>query len=186
MAPRLPMPQKKQNWSQPLADLVGPVIDPVLAKQGFGESAIILHWDEIVGPRIASASEPLKLQWPPRGPKSAPDARAEPAILVIRVEGAFALELQHLAPIVVERINAHLGWRCVGRLAMRQGPLGKHAPGTRNKTPAGREALAQAAVISAGVGDDALRDALTRLGARVLADKAQPYAAASPSSAMPS
>ena len=171
MAPRLPVQHKKQNWSQPLADLVGPVIDPVLAKHGFGESAIILHWDEIVGPRIARASEPLKLQWPPRGPKAAPDARADPATLVVRVEGVFALELQHLAPVIVVRINAHLGWRCVGRLAMRQGPLGKHAPRARNQMPPGREAMERAAEISAGVGDNALRDALTRLGARVLAGK---------------
>ena len=52
-----------------------------------------------------------------------PDARPEPATLVVRVESAFALEMQHLAPIVIERVNAHYGWRCVGRLVLKQGPV---------------------------------------------------------------
>jgi hypothetical protein len=37
--------------------------------------------------------------------------------LTVRVEGAFALELQHLGPLVIERINRHYGWACVGREA---------------------------------------------------------------------
>ena len=163
-----PQSSNRKSWSQPLADLVGAAIDPALAKQGFGESSIILHWDEIVGPRIAKASEPLKLQWPPRGPKSSPDARLEPAILVIKVEGSFALELQHQAPLVIERVNAHLGWRCIGKLAMRQGPLGKRARERRVTMPTDPVALATAGQSAAGIMDEGLRDAVTRLGARVL------------------
>ena len=77
-APRLcPLPPKalqilmrprKEPWSRPLADLVGPIIDPVLAKRGFGQSDVILYWDEIVGERLAAMSQPLRLNWPPRPP----------------------------------------------------------------------------------------------------------------------
>ena len=42
---------------------------------------------------------------------------------MIRVEGAFALELQHLAPIVIERVNTYYGWRCIGKLVLKQGPV---------------------------------------------------------------
>ena len=41
----------------------------------------------------------------------------------LRVEGAFALEAQHSAAIILDRVNAHLGWRCVEKIAFRQGPL---------------------------------------------------------------
>ncbi len=40
---------------------------------------------------------------------------------MVRVEGVFALELQHLAPVVIQRVNAHYGWACIGRIVMRQG-----------------------------------------------------------------
>src|ERR1700734_2484645 len=109
-------------WTRPLADLVGKAIDPVLAKQGFGQSDILLYWDEIVGERLASMSEPLSLRWPQRG-HSGKDRGFEPATLVVRVESGFALELQHLSALVIERINAHLGFACVGRLSLKQGPV---------------------------------------------------------------
>jgi hypothetical protein len=164
------MTQKRSNrrrLSVPLADLVVPALGPVLARRGFGEADLILHWEDIVGPRLAERSEPVKLQWPPRGPRFAPDAAAEPATLVVRVEGAFALELQHLAPVIAERVNSHLGWRCVGRLALRQAPLqrSKSAP-SRPPVP-GPKARAAAQRAVQGIEDQSLREALARLGARV-------------------
>ncbi len=139
-----------------------------MARQGFGESDIILHWDDIVGERLAANSRPLKLTWPPRPVGRHPDAPQQAATLTIRVEGAFALELQHSADQVLARINAHLGWRCVGKLGFRQGPIERPdaAPHRAGPTP---EALSAASTRVVGIEDDALRSALTRLGAHVLA-----------------
>lgn len=153
---------KKRPWSAPLGDFVAGAIDGALAKQGFGQADIILRWGEIVGPRLASLCEPIKLQRIARGAK-----QQEPATLLVRVEGPFALELQHMTAIVVERINAHLGWRCVGRIAMRQGPLEQRRAAPRQRAPSA-EAVAAAALSAAPIDDAALRDAVARLGARVL------------------
>lgn len=162
-----PFPRKKRPWSQPLADLVGAAIDPVLARQGFGESALILHWDDIVGERLAAVSQPIKLVWPPRPARHA-EAAPQPATLQIRVEGAVAIELQHMADQLLARINAHLGWRCVGKLAFRQGPIERAAPGaSRGRAPT-PEALDRAGTRVAGIADEALRDALARLGAHAI------------------
>ena len=113
----------RRRGPRPLADFVAGGISPALAKNGFGQADVVLHWEEIAGERLAAVCEPIKIQWPGRGPKTSPDAPREPATLVLRVEGAFALEAQHVAPVLIERINAHLGWKCVGRIALRQGPL---------------------------------------------------------------
>ncbi len=140
----------------------------MLARQGFGQSDVILNWDDIVGERLAANSQPIKLQWPPRPPGRHPDAPPQSATLQIRVESGFALELQHMADVLIDRINAHLGWRCVGRLAFKQGPIDRLA---RIKSPRGTVTEAQmaaAAPLTVGVADDALRAALTRLGAHVL------------------
>jgi hypothetical protein len=163
----MPSPPRKGPWSRPLADFVGKALDPVLARQGFGQSDVITHWKDIVGPRFAEVSEPLRLKWPPRGKASAPEA-PEPATLVVRVESGFALELQHLAPLIVERINARLGWRCVGRLSFRQGPLASPKPQRARPAALDEAALRRAADATAQVEDAPLREALTRLGARIL------------------
>jgi hypothetical protein len=160
-------PQKKYSKPVPLADLVGGAVDPVLAKQGFGQSSLILHWDDIVGARLAACSEPIKLQWPPRHAHRTPDAAPEPATLIVRVAGGMAIEIQHLAPQLIERVNAHLGWRAVGRLAIRQGPLEKRLKSPRIAPP-DAEAVNEARQATEGVEDEALRKALTLLGARAL------------------
>jgi len=159
------------NWSRPLADLVAPAVDPVFAKQGFGHSSIILYWDEIVGERIAAVAQPLKLQWPPRGTAANPDRKIEPATLVVRVESGFALELQHQAPFILDRINAHLGWKCVGRLTLKQGPLPHPQPAARRKTTPDPQVQQQADGLVATIEDVNLRQALARLGGRILSDK---------------
>jgi hypothetical protein len=154
-------------WNRPLADLVGKAIDPVLAKQGFGHSDILLYWDEIVGERLASMSEPLSLRWPQRG-RGGKDRGFEPATLVVRVESGFALELQHLSALVIERINAHLGFACVGRLTLKQGPVTRDRAYHVACKPPSDAALAGARATVGNVTDEPLREALVRLGARVL------------------
>ena len=161
-------PFRSRAWSQPLADLVGAAIHPVLARQGFGQSDVILNWDDIVGERLAASSQPIKLQWPPRPAGRHPDAAPQPATLAIRVEGAFAIELQHMADVVIDRINAHLGWRCVGRLVFKQGPIDRPDRRAARRGAASAASIAAAAPYADGVADAALRGALTRLGAHVL------------------
>ena len=100
------------------------------------------------------------------------DAPPDPAVLVLQVEGAFALEAQHLAPLLVARINARLGWRCVGRILLRQGPVRRRPIGRVKPPPPSAAAVAAAACAVADVLDDGLRDALVRLGARALTVRA--------------
>lgn len=159
----------KIPWSRPLADLVLAAIDPVLARQGFGQSGLVLFWDDIVGERLAAMSRPVKVQWPVRQIDRAAENGSAPAMLVVRVESGFALELQHLAPIVIERVNAHFGWHCVSRLVLKQGPVAARPRARHAARPLDEAAGAAAEMIVGNRVDEPLRLALTRLGARVLA-----------------
>ena len=167
MSPAAPW-KKKKPWSRPLAELVGPAIAPLLAKQGFGESEIILAWPEIVGPRYAGVSEPIRLQWPPQGPRRDPAARPEPAILHVRVDGGLAIELQHMQDVIIQRVNRHLGWRCVARLALKQGPLERAAAKKRAVKQPSADAVLRGKTAAATLDEGPLRDALARLGASVV------------------
>lgn len=155
---------------QPLAEFIDGCLGSTLAAQGFAASDVVTAWPEIVGERLAAHTEPLRIEWP-RGARSIAGERPEPATLVVRVAGAFALELQHSAPIVLERVNMYFGWRCVGRLVLRQGPIRpRGATKPKRATPdAGQAARVRATV--AGVADDRLRDALTRLGDAVVSEE---------------
>jgi hypothetical protein len=166
-------PQKRRTYARPLADLIGGTLDPLLAKQGFGAADIVLNWDEIAGERLAAVTEPIKLQWPTRAPLRSPDAPVEPATLILRVVGAFALEVQHFAPVLCERVNAHLGWRCIGRIAIRQGPLERQARAKRPKLRIEPAAVARAEAQTEGIADDHLRDALNRLGSRIFSEQSR-------------
>lgn len=157
--------------ARPLADLVGSAIGPVLARRGFGQSHLVTFWDEIVGERLAAMSQPIKLQWPV-GPSPEEDTRGASATLFVRVESGFALELQHCADLVIERVNAHFGWRCISRLAIRQGPV------TRPSRPRDRGrvdplAAREAADLVSTIEHEPLRLALARLGAHVLSGERQ-------------
>lgn len=160
---------KRHSFARPLADLIGATLDPLMARQGFGAADVILNWEDIAGERLAAVTEPLRMQWPTRAPLRSPDAAVQPATLVLRVEGAFALEVQHLIPVLCERVNAHLGWRCIGRIALRQGPIERKPGPRRVALPIDAAALREAESSARGIENDDLRRALTRLGSRVLA-----------------
>ena len=149
---------------KPLADLIDDCLAPALAAQGFAGRAIVSLWPEIVGERLAARSRPLKIDWPRRRP--APGEVSEPAAMVVRVEGAFALEMQQLGPIVLERVNTHLGWRAVGKLVLKQGPV--EAPVTRKPpAPPDPRIVAEVAQQVSMISDPGLRAALERLGQSV-------------------
>jgi hypothetical protein len=110
---------------------------------------------------IAAHSEPVKIQWM----RPAAGADSEQGTLVLRVEGPAAIEVQHLANVVCERVNRFLGWHAVDRVALRQAPL-RHSErkAARAADPA---AAARIAETLSDIGDDELKDALARLGAAI-------------------
>jgi len=152
----------------PLAELLDGCMSEALAKQGFAGSDVITSWGDIVGEPLATFSQPLKMEWPKRRRGEGPDARPDPATLVVRVEGAFALDLQQMTPLVIERVNAHYGWACVGRIAIRQGPVKRIAPRIVEKPALDPALVREVDALLADVEDDGLKAALARFGCAVL------------------
>ncbi|HMA74629.1 MAG TPA: DciA family protein [Xanthobacteraceae bacterium] len=151
----------KRSHPKPLADLVRACVAGVFARQGFTSCEIVTHWDDIVGSEIATLAEPIRMQWVrSRDPDESP-----PATLVLRVEGPAAIEIQHISAVIVERVNRHLGWQAVGRLALRQAPLTRRGKPPRPKID--ENAAAAIAEQMTGVVDEGLRAALGRLGAAI-------------------
>jgi len=158
----------KKPRTRPLSDLIDECLGPALAAQGFSAADIVVGWEDIVGDTLAAHSEPIRIQWPHRPPGAAVDQRPEPATLHVRVEGAFALEFQYLIPVVIERVNTRYGWKCIGRVIIKQGPVSKSEPLKPLPEP-GPEAVKAAQNAVGYIEDQGLKDALVKLGAGILA-----------------
>jgi hypothetical protein len=160
--------QNPRPRPRPLADLLDACLAPALRAQGFASADIIAAWPEIVGERLSGFTQPVKIEWKRKPAGADPSARPDPSTLVIRVESAFAVEVQHLAPVIVERVNAHYGWRCVGRLVLKQGRV-RHSvlPAAPEPVLTEEERLRVADAVVA-VDEDALREALERLGQAIV------------------
>jgi hypothetical protein len=162
------MMKRGRGGAKPLAEFTHALIAEALAARGLGEASLINDWPAIAGENLARHARPIGLKWPPRAARADPEAPPASATLLLRVESAFALEAQHSAAVIVDRVNAHLGWRCVGKVAFRQGPLPPLRE-TRRRAPAPSEAAEAAArAAAARIEDDGLRDAVARLGARAI------------------
>ncbi len=167
------MNKASRPFAKPLRDLVGKVVGETFTRQGFASAELVTRWTDIVGVEIAAHSEPMKIQWTrPVSPSHPSPAGGggmgwgqEPGTLVLRVEGPAAIEIQHLANVVCERVNRFLGWRAVDRVALRQAPLRRAAAKpTRRGDPI---ATARIAEDLSDIGDDDLKQALARLGAAI-------------------
>ena len=155
------MNKPSRSFAKPLRDLVAKAMGETFRKQGFASAELVTRWTEIAGAEIAAHCEPIKLQWT----RPADGEMREPGTLVLRVEGPAAIEIQHSVDVICERVNRFLGWRAVARIALRQAPLRRGAP----KAARGGDPVAAARIAEGltDIGDDDLRQALSRLGAAV-------------------
>ncbi len=153
-APGMAKPDRHVYGPRPVGALI-----PALARPAFRRSApagaqIMLDWPAIVGPALAAMTEPKRLS---------------AGTLTIACAGPVAMELQHMAIELMQRINAHSGTQTVRALRFVQ-----IAPGVRPLDrppvrPPVDEPKAQAAV--AHLPPCELRDALAALGSLVLAPR---------------
>jgi hypothetical protein len=129
-----------------------------LGGRGFVEAGLITEWPAVVGEEIGRISRPVQLAFP-RGERKA-------GVLTIACSGAAALELQHLKPQILDRVNTHFGYGAVAEIRFRQGDR-RSATG-RKRPPESRAASPHdAAAVSAAldsVPEGAVKDSLMRLG----------------------
>ena len=136
--------------------LLDRVLSPALKRRGFGKIDLLSHWSAIVGPELGALSQPDRIR---RG-------GPEGAVLTVRVEGAMALEVQHMAPQIIERINGHFGAGTLARLHSVQGPLPVTVK-ARGPAPLGKEEIEAARTELDGLKPGRLQSALARLGAQI-------------------
>jgi hypothetical protein len=161
-----PVNKPASSHPRPLVEVLRKMLGEAFAKQGFAAVELVTRWREIVGAEIAAHSQPEKIQW-----SRTPQARSapEPGILLLRVEGPAAVEIQHLSEVIVERVNQFFGWQAVAGVRLRQAPLSRRAQARPLPAPDPAAVMRIAASLPE-IRDEKLRAALARLGAAMERD----------------
>ena len=153
--------RKPTRMGRPVAAAAAPWLAKPAAKRGLRDARLMAEWGSIVGSELASRSRPERL-----------DRRGREGVLRLTVAPGWAVEVQHLEPLIMQRINQFFGTAVVTRLALKQGPVSASAVPKRAEaavrpepTPAQERALADAC---AQVEDPELAAVLERLGRQIL------------------
>ncbi len=165
--------RKRGRGFQSAGATVRSAVDQMAGKKGFAETEVLLRWPEIVGAALASVCRPVKVHYGA--------SRAIGATLIVQTDSGRAPEVEHQGPALVDRVNQFYGYRAISRLKVTQSTgLGMASAKSMgfaedqakfDGPPAGPtpEEEKRAAKMAQNIETPGLKDALSRMGAHVLA-----------------
>lgn len=136
-----------------VAELVPGVGQAAFRRFGFIQSSIVSRWTEIAGAKYADVSVPESIRFP-QGKKS-------DGTLTLLVERAFGPMMQHVEPVIIERVNRFFGYAAVARITLKQGSLLRNA--AKPKRPELRPVPAELGDSLREIADPELRAVLSSL-----------------------
>lgn len=146
-----------------LGQHIGRLTKRAFGRRGFADGAIIADWPSVIGEHLAELSEPERITYP-QGKRSG-------GTLHLRIaSGSIAVELQHLEPLLIERINGYFGYKAVEKVRLIQAPLAKigHKKKNAERPPLNEKKTREVAQILSDVDDPELREALDRLARAIV------------------
>jgi len=153
--------KRRYGRSRQIADHLKPVTRRTFGKRGFADGDMVNDWPAVIGDELAKFTAPERIVYP-RGKRAG-------GTLHLRIaSGSIAVELQHLLPLLIERINGHFGYRAVDNVHFVQAPIPTTKKVAETVPELPDDARAEVAALVADVEDDDLRQSLERLGQSIL------------------
>jgi len=163
---------ERKSWpkggsAKAIGAYVANMLDPIARARGFAITSLLSEWPAVVGEELARFTAPEKVVWPRRsedGEAASPQSawRTDGAILVLKVDGPRAIEVQHRAEQILERVNIYFGYRAVAQLRFLQAPV----PKAKSQAPA-PPLKVEEPIPASGFADTGLARALGRLAAGI-------------------
>ncbi|HZG46725.1 MAG TPA: DciA family protein [Allosphingosinicella sp.] len=157
---------RRSMRARPVSDMLPAIGGAAFRRFGFVQSSIVSRWKEIVGDRYAGVSSPESIRFPP--------GRRSEGVLTLVVEGAHGPIMQHVAPVIVERVNRFFGYSAVARVAFKQGVVQLAKAKARAAPPSLRPIPADLGDSLREVADPELREVLEALARGVAASEERP------------
>lgn len=159
-----------RTGAKSLGALASKITKAAFEAHGSPVATLISHWPEIAGADLAAFTRPERLSWPVGNATSGQGPRG--ATLHLAAEGPRALEVQHAAPQLIDRLNDQFGYRAVTQIRIIQAPVSQQRTATSPNPPVTHDAVeesqrADASEIATDIEDQRLRQALAQLARRI-------------------
>ena len=165
----------KEPWrpkgARQISEVANRLIDPVLAKRAGISTLLLGSWDEIAGEEFADCTRPEKITWPRRASEIVDGSGHQPGVLIVACEGARALFLTHAQGELIQRINGFFGFPAVSQMRIVQKPVSAPPKHRGKPRPLTGERARHLETMVEGIENDALKQALTRLGTAVMSPR---------------
>jgi hypothetical protein len=157
---------RRSMRARAVSDMLPEIGGAAFRRFGFVQSSIVSRWKEIVGDRYAGVSSPESIRFPV--------GRKSDGVLTLVVEGAHAPMMQHVAPVIMERVNRFFGYGAVARIAFKQGVVQLAKAKSRVAPPSLRPIPADLGDSLREIADPELRQVLEALAQGVAASEGRP------------
>lgn len=167
----------KKNYTQGIADSMPKrqginrisattkvLLKPLMDRYGKAYVQILLDWPDIIGKRFADISSFVHLKFP-QGKKTE-------GILQLRCISAAIPLLQAQSPQIIDRLNRYFGYKAIAQIRFQAGlVVKKKAVNPVHQIVLSNEKQTEIKSITSTVANDALREALERLGAGIFKEE---------------
>ena len=113
------MKNLKNTYPRSLRSVSKKITNRIFRDKGFKEEKIIHEWENIVGKEIANFIIPTGLN--------------KNKTIKVLCDSSFALELQHISPKIIDRINLNMGYKAVSNIQIMQTNLTDNENENQNK-----------------------------------------------------
>ena len=156
-----PTKYRRSGRAKSIAEHLKPVTRRSFGKRGFADGDMIAAWPAVIGPELSKVSIPERVVYPT-------GKRAGGTLHLRIASGSFAVELQHMLPLLIERINGYFGYRAVDRVHLIQAPIPTPKKTVSPVEELGEKARTELARMLADVDDPEIRASLEKLGSSML------------------
>lgn len=159
-------PTERLGRAVAIGEIAGRALDPVIRQRGFATSELIANWKTIVPAPYDRAVLPDRLKWD----RPAPDAPADGARLIVRVDPAHAAGFLHEIPVIRDAINRYFGFFLVSDIRTSREPFVPRPRVSAEEAPPEPSESELRAVrdVVERVEDPQLREALAKLGGAIV------------------
>ena len=164
MSKRNPGESERSGRPRAAGELIGEIGGQSFRRFGFVQHSIVSRWAEIVGERYSKVSCPESIKFP-AGKKAG-------GVLTLLVDGAHAPLIQHLTPMIVDKVNRFFGYAAINRIVFRQGK--PPAPAPKPERPQLRPVPKELGEGLREIADPELRHCLESLAAHIAASSGPP------------
>ena len=107
---------KRNQKMRAISSVLNKITGKAFEKRGFSNASIINNWKIIVGHELSRVSQPERITYSGMSSTN--------GNLHLRISNsAFATEVQHLQPLIIERINTFFGYAAITNLRLIHAPL---------------------------------------------------------------